>query len=349
MDRPLVDALTPTDRPQFEAMLDACFSVPQGLHYLEDFPVWDFSGATGVLRLGVFGPNRALLACTAARVTDAWVGRPGGAKYRIALIGAVATDARARGKGYASELVTMASAWAQEQGALLALLWGSEHHLYQRLGFDLCGAQKRIPLSQLPLGGGGAEIKKGWQPAIFDLLKKRSGGLALTDTDLGWMAKHKNVQWWSAWKDGAPQAYAAINRGIDLQNFVHEWGWAEGGQGTFAQLLAEVAKTHAGAEILVPGVALPAGFPCPAALHQSLPAEFLGLARVLDPAKLIRAFHADAQVSARSLEGGWELALEGTTIPQLGEGEVAQLLLGPGASSSKWLPLPVWVWGLDAC
>src|SRR5262249_39016179 len=139
-----------------------------------------------------------------------------------------------RGRGLASRLTEELVARAERTGAKLALLWGSEHRMYARLGFALSGQQIRAPLSKLSLGGadGGRadpsgappQIAKGWADGIFPLLKARERGIALTESDLAWYRAQKSVGWYRAERKGVVVAYAGIGRGIDLQNIIHEWG-----------------------------------------------------------------------------------------------------------------------------
>src|SRR5206468_8828729 len=105
----------------------------------------------------------------------------------VALIGAVAVAEKYRGAGLASQVVKVLTHWATEKKAALALLWGSEHTLYQRLGFELVGEQVRVPLSSLKLGSSPAGVSQGWRPALFKALQSRVAGLLLQESDQPWI------------------------------------------------------------------------------------------------------------------------------------------------------------------
>lgn len=238
---------------RFGALLDQVFPVPQGSHFLEDFPVWgERNSHSGVLRVGAFDAQGNLAACAAARLAEfsAAPGIPSGVS--VGVIGAVATRPEFRGRGLASRLVDFLSQWLEGQGAAFAVLWGSEHDLYRRIGFELCGAQRTVPLAQLPLNQAGSarvEIIRGWDRGIFPLLKSRPGGLRLQALDLSWLEAHRNVEWIWARRNGVPIAYAACGRGIDLEGLVHEWG---GERAALEVLLREIRDRNPEAALLGP-------------------------------------------------------------------------------------------------
>src|SRR6185295_9249869 len=98
----------------------------------------------------------------------------------------------------------------------IALLWGSEHRMYARLGFALTGSQIRAPLAKLNLGGassGAAQdasatrVERGWVDGIFQLLRARERGIALIDSDLHWYRAQKSVAWYRAERGSSVVAY----------------------------------------------------------------------------------------------------------------------------------------------
>jgi hypothetical protein len=170
---------------------------------------------------------------------------------KVGLIGAVATDPAFRGQGLASRLTEELVERASQAGAELALLWGSEHKMYARLGFQLAGTQIRAPLSALSLGDPSkVSITTGWRDELFARIRERERGVVLGDADIRWYREHKNVLWYRAEENGRIMAYAALGRGIDLSNIVHEWG---GEKAALANLLARVRNEHPQAELLGPG------------------------------------------------------------------------------------------------
>jgi predicted N-acetyltransferase YhbS len=207
------------------ALLDEAFEVSPGAHYFEDFPVWDERIAPAgpkLTRVGVFRGD-ALVASACARIAE--LKTPQGTRS-VALIGAVATRKDHRGQGLASQAVEFILKWVETRGATAAFLWGSEHSLYGRLGFELAGEQLQLPLSAMDSSKVAEHVRSGWTPGIFELLRRREGGLLLGPADLQWLSAHRHVDWFWTGDERAPDAYAAIGRGIDLTGMVHEWGGA---------------------------------------------------------------------------------------------------------------------------
>lgn len=348
---------------QLSALLDQAFSVPPGRHFFDDFPVWSEELAPSgrsLVRLGAFehpraggaGPAR-LVASTGIRL--AYLKSPeGGSKLKVGLIGAVATHPDFRGNGLASELVRYAVEWAKIEGAMAVFLWGSEHSLYRRQGFELCGVQAMAALGELDLPGDSSiqpmehgPVERGWNPAIFKTMMLRQGGLAHQVSDLPWLEAHRGVRWFWTGPAEQPSAYVGLDRGIDLQGLIHEWG---GKQENLRGLLSWLKANEPGASVLGD----------PAALAQlgarRLPVrqEFLCLARILDPAGVFSAFHPLVPIHCRkSGEGASELYYlsVGSSPEQLLTGpEVCRLFFGPAPEGMRasHLPLPLWFWGLDA-
>jgi len=323
------------DLRQFSDLLDESFSLAPSMHYLDDFPVWDASLHSGesVQRFGIFD-QQTLISTAAVRIAKI---RTISEKnlLKIGIIGAVATSYPHRGKGLASKVVLKAVNWAREKGAVAVFLWGSEHSLYQKLGFQLCGRQNRVLLTQMaiPDQGQNREIKEGWTDGLFELIRSRITGLVLQEQDISWYRAHRNVQWFYQEWLGKPVAYVAMGRGIDLPGVVHEWG----GEGLgFIEIFRKVRTMVAHATLLgsperlseleVHGLKVPKS-----------QAEYLCLGKILNPSKLIRATYP--HLDPNSFLRGAEKQL----IPiLLGGPDQCQLLHGESTS-----PLPLWFWGLD--
>jgi hypothetical protein len=111
-------------------------------------------------------------------------------------------------------------------------------------------------------------------------------------------------------------AYAALGRGIDLPNLVHEW-WAIDRNERQA-LFHGILQAHPQAELLgQPELLSIEGIPFfPDAV------EFMALMKILDPGKVVETF---AYPGYRPLKEG------------------ARGFFGPGEGALK-----IWLWGLDA-
>jgi GNAT superfamily N-acetyltransferase len=332
---------------QFAALEDLAFAVPPPGHYLDDFPVWDPAKAVvgTVFRLGAFDGEKLAGACGVRLAELRFPLRA----VTVALIGAVATASEYRGRGFATQLVTLAVQWATQRGAVAALLWGSEHQLYGKIGFGPCGTQATLPLSGI--GGGSSEkVSTGWTPGILTALKSRRSGLIVRDVDRSWLSSHKNVRWY--WTGSAQQvsAYAALGRGIDLSHFVHEWG---GERSALISIFQQIAQDDPYALLL----GSPTVFKHYGLQHDSATEERLALVRVIDAMALFEAVHSDSKFTALFEKGEWKLSLTDrsrrVSNASLGPLEMSQLLFGPVPAALKkpwadYFPLPLWCWGLDA-
>jgi predicted N-acetyltransferase YhbS len=255
-----------TRREDFGALLDRCFPVAEGRRFFDDFPVWDPERAKAPVRLGLYQGER-LVACAGLRMARLHSETP------VALIGAVASDAEFRGQGLASRLVSELVDRASTQGAALAMLWGSEHSMYSKLGFELSGAQVRAPLAELELPDERIQFQQGWSEGIFEALRRRGSGLLLEDSDLHWYRHHEGTFWFRVEEAGKVKAYAALGRGIDLGGIVHEWG---GEPDALGKLLAAIRRCIPEAELLGPTGVADFGL-------NRFASEHLALVRVLDP------------------------------------------------------------------
>ncbi|HLE00916.1 MAG TPA: GNAT family N-acetyltransferase [Bdellovibrionota bacterium] len=326
---------------QFGDLLDKAFATVEGAHFFDDFPVWDerHGHPEQVLRAGVFaGKKRDLICSSSVRLADLRIGPS--SQLPVAIIGAVATDPKYRGHGFASRAVSLCIEWAVERGAAAAFLWGSEHTLYRRLGFELCGEQVRVPLRAMPrlASAKRTAVHAGWCSGLAECLKKRPNGLVVHDSDLIWLKAHKNVRWFWTGDPSRPSAYAALGRGMDLGGLVHEWG------GATEDLLAVLANIRE----QVPESALlgsprhlrETGLSGNASDCFGLEPEYLCMARILDPVKLYEAYRPDG-VFKRELVSG------------MNERELTRLFFGPlDRTQSPYaeigFPFPLWIWGLDS-
>lgn len=330
------------DREQLQRLLGEVFHVPQGRSFLEDFPVWDPLIKANAQVFGMFSDQK-LAASTGIRVALLRV--PWG-PLKVALIGAVATEPTFRGKGLASSLVERACDEARAAGAAVVFLWGSEHSMYERLGFKLCGAQIRVAISELLKTKSAQKkvsVQKGWAPGIFQALRARPGGLLHEAQDRAWLEAQRHVEWFWVGTPSLVRAYAALGRGIDLTDIVHEWG---GDSMALQAILESIATTHSKATLLGSRDLLERqGFSM-----SKIDEEFLCLARLLDPERLFKAYYPETQLVACRNGKNWEIALGGST-QTLEEPDAAGIFFGPyspPAVWSRWLPLPLWFWGLDA-
>ncbi|HTL12614.1 MAG TPA: GNAT family N-acetyltransferase, partial [Bdellovibrionota bacterium] len=308
-------------------LLDRCFPVRPGFHFFDDFPVWGPLGPKGAKKL--FGwspsPGAAPAACAGARIAELRLAA-GQKTLRTGIVGAVATDPQYRGRGLASAAVESALRWLDAEGCALTLLWGSEHDLYRRFGFELCGEQGRTLLAALKTKEEpGWKIAEGWQPTIWNLSTRRSLGLALRPEDEGWYSGHRGTRWFVATGPRGAHSFAALGRGMDLSGYVHEWGGADAG---VRAIFAEIARLEGDAQILYrPGGLRDLGLGEPAGAAR----EFLCMARISDPAGVAAVLGGPVQRLGFeiSASGYWKVTWGGSAIGEVPTTELARLFFGP--------------------
>lgn len=327
-----------SEESDYGSLLNQAFALKEGESFLDDFPVWGTKGPAETLRIGAYRREK-LVASTSARV--AHLKTPVGL-MKVGLIGGVATLESWRGKGIASRLVTLAVDWLHQNQVGLVALWGSEYEMYQRLGFELCGEQVRLPLKEvlgsIELRGSSEPIVNGWRDSLFPLMKKRDSGLFFQESDLSWISEHKNVDWYSMGR-----SYAAIGRGIDMKGIVHEWS---GPLHELKSLFREILKKYPEAQI----ISSRAGMKSFRAEVKEENIEYLALIKILDPVRVLHSYFPNLEVKAGQNDLGWTLQMGKNTVKGLSQGDLPQFLFGPsaGASSEEILPLPLWIWGLDS-
>lgn len=354
--RPLQPSTQPGESAVFDlrrsllSLLNEAFPISVGHDFFEDFPVWDPLHGASVIRLGAFD-GQTLVGTASARITELRADEAPASPWRtegvapnrartlkVGIIGAVATHAERRGRGIATRLVSELVHELKQNGCSVVMLWGSEHALYRRIGFELCGPQERVPISAViqrlsaEHSAGAMDVQEGWNPSLFRMLQGRWGGLSLNDSDRQWLSAHQNVRWFWCGPAHTPIAYAALGRGIDLQGLVHEWGAAE--PRAFLSVLKAVQAAQPEAELLGSPLLL-RSMGLPVSEHQ----EYLCLMRVLDPAAVLEAYGIHG-ARCEEHDGRWKIHLPNRECP--GELEAHQL------GSVLFGPLPLWIWGLDA-
>lgn len=232
------------DQAAFEHLVSAAFAVEKGASFLDDFPVWDDRHGARTLKIGAF-QGRELVATGGLRFGEL----KGAPDVPVAVLGAVATAASHRRQGLGARLVAELVARADALGVAWTFLFGSEHEFYRRHGFELAGAQLRMPLARLgsTSTGTGTGVVKGWNDSLIPLLRARPSGLAVRDEDRSWISAHRAIEWRRVDGPSGPVAYAAFNRGIDLQGMIHEWG---GEPAALRALLGELGREKPELELL---------------------------------------------------------------------------------------------------
>ncbi len=325
---------------RFENLLNKNFPVPLGASFFDDFPVWGSKSEADVIRIGALY-NDEIIGCAGLRIASLKCPIK---NMKIGIIGGVAIDSKFRRQGLASLLVEKLIEAAKMKKVRLIILWGSEHQLYEKLGFGLCGLQVRVPLQKLDLPASKGIIRFGWRNAIFDSMKSRNSGLLIEKKDFKWISSHKNVQWLSQETLTDQSAYVGFNRGIDLRGMVHEWG---GPKEQVFNLLGRVKEQIPTAELL----GSPEQFKKFGFSFDSDQLEYLCMAKIIDPKEIFSAYRIDVSFHVRKDSEIWTIEVDGKRISGIQDLDLTKIFFGPEGIKGADLPmfpLPLWIWGLDA-
>ena len=216
-----------TDSNEVNELVSKAFGYIEPHSFFDDFPIW-VTPLSEIVRLGIKVEHK-LVSHVGIRFCDMQIE---GSLMPVALIGAVATDEKYRGKGLSTSLLNEALALIDKRGCEWSLLWGSEHNFYARLGFKLEGQQTRVSIAHLPgnlknkfnfipSAGEFAKISVGFTEAIFNYLVQEKSGIKIYLKDRPWIFAHKTIQWLSI---NDPFSFIAFERGMDLKHIVHEFG-----------------------------------------------------------------------------------------------------------------------------
>lgn len=208
------------ERAKYESLINLSFPVPKGASYFDDFPIWRLP-SPNTIRIGAFDCE-TLIGVGGLRITHLKVGSK---QYRIGILGSIATHPDHRRKGIASKIIEKLLEFADDKKLSGVFLWGSEFTLYERHGFRMAGIQARVLLKDLKDAAPSPNIFVKPAPAsiVLPLRKQMSCGVLIETTDELWYQAHKNTEFCIAIENEKTIAYAAIGRGIDLPNLIHEW------------------------------------------------------------------------------------------------------------------------------
>ena len=323
-----------SDPSSYVELLNQSFNVPVGQSFLRDFPIWShvFADQPSIRRFCIESGGR-IVATASIRCMEVC---PNSSTV-IAVLGAVACHPDHRGQGLATRLIQQAMNWARSQKVSLVFLWSSEYAFYEKLGFQPFGIQVRCPLRLLLSAPESLTLsppQRGLNAGILQRLRARDVPWV---KDLGedrFYPAHPHVQWYSLGTPNQVSAYAAIGRGIDLSEHVHEWG---GDPEDLIRLLGWIERENSQRILLSSISALDHLFPSWRRLGVSHIPGDLPHSAVLEP--LCLAHPIEGRFPAWwSLRGG---------VPELALSEMISESQWEN-SSRIWDQNSFWFWGLDA-
>lgn len=294
-----------------------------------------------------------------------------GAQIEMGLIGLVYTDPAARGQGFARSCVEACIQSLREAGIPLVGLWSDLEGFYEPMGFARAGTESlwvasRAQLSQ-PSGDllVGADVRSEEWEALEGLYAEKAVKVVRETGSLQRLASGPDVEVRVARQEGLPVAYAALGRGDDFEDVVHEWAGSSSG---VSACLSDFMETRG----LLGLMAGPEEPPWLDALRRAGAKEHrqhFAFLQVLDAARVFSAIASDVpdleDIGVRQQEDVvyWEGA-KGTA--ELDRVDTTRLLFGTQERATrlpvelaaalsgvqhlaldKSLPWPLYLWGFD--
>ena len=166
--------------------------------------------------------------------TCAWIARTlltGAAELPAALVGSVATEEAARGKGLGTKVLDQATKRAASEGAALSLLWADDPNWYQERGWVPFGTEAIYVIDDtigflLPEPTGVRPMRDGEAAAIHGLYAQRAIRVDRTNDETEAMLGVPGMETFVCERDGEIVGYACMGRGEDLGQVIHEWAGA---------------------------------------------------------------------------------------------------------------------------
>lgn len=339
-----------------------------GAPIAEEYPLIfrpEFSGRVVTLE----EPGSGALATCALLVREA---RAGETRFRMGLIGSVATDPEHRGRGHASRVLARAEEEAAQAGCVCTLLWADEPGFYERRGYSPIGTEidavlTDADLRSLPEPTGVREARTQDGPRLHELYSGHSSRLERSLPEMQALLEIPGMSTLvRTGSDGLLAcAYACVGRGADLHNVVHEWGGPV--DDVLALLRAHLERRPASERELF--VMLP---PCARQLASALDGigipcatGILGMAKLVNveaAAELFSTFLGGLGVvsalttdppylEVRGPEGTHRLTAPETLLALLapqGDRAFPRVIEDSTGLSLPVLPLAPFVWGLDS-
>lgn len=290
------------------------------------------------------------------------------AVLKIGAIGSVVTDSNHRNQGLSKKILEECINESRRQECDIAMLWTNLYEFYQKMDFELAGTELSFVIEQ-DFQAPQSNLKYLKTPqisaeSILRLYAQHTVSSVRTTEDIRKFLQIPQTKAYSAWDStGQLVAYAIEGKGADLTGYIHEWG---GSVSNLLSLFSYIRKergspftvitpehsTHLNEKLkAVPGVVMSQGF--------------LGMIKIIQADQLFQKIKR----VARSLgiidfvlerrDGEVFFGVNGDLLVISDEKDLVKILFGPETSIphikpetqkilSKFLPLPLWVWGWDS-
>lgn len=289
--------------------------------------------------------------------------------YKVGAIGSVVTNENYRNQGWSQKIINKCNEMASEQQCDIAILWTNLYDFYRKIGFELAGYEmsfvfdKEIPFDKEACKY--SSENKIAPEALAKLYTQHSVATVRTIEEFKKYTQIPNSRIYTAWtKQGGLAAYAIEGKGVDLQNYIHEWG---GNVTALVNLLGYIRDQKKQSFTLITpkhSVNLNAKLASIASYSNT---GYLGMIKIINfdqlSQKIKKAFrHLGVSDIVLEKHDNYYLFGCGQDLCTVSsQAEMIQVLFGPAqledlnifqkATLDKLnlvLPLPLWVWGWDS-
>jgi len=290
------------------------------------------------------------------------------AVFKVGAIGSVVTDSNHRNQGLSRKILDECLQEAQRQECDLAMLWTDLYEFYQKMNFELAGTEMsfvvekefQVPAHQLRF----MQSQQVSAEAILRLYSQHSVTSVRTAEDIRKFLQIPQTIVYTAW-DANNQlvAFAIEGKGADLTGYIHEWG---GSVPHLMALFSHIRKERkASFTVIAPAHSTNLVRHFQTVEGVVAAQGYLGMIRIVSH----DTFFQKIKRAARSL-GMNDFVLEKRgedifmgiaedLIVLSDEKDLVRILFGPAVEIphlqketldklSKFLPLPMWVWGWDS-
>jgi predicted acetyltransferase len=289
--------------------------------------------------------------------------------YKVGAIGSVVTDSQHREQGHSTKNIENCLQKARAQDCDLAILWTDQFDFYRKFGFELAGYdfsyvfenEQQVMNKNLRFNAGNNIDPQ----ALLKLYSTHTVHAVRTLEDFRQFLKIPQSNVFTAWdQNNQLMAYAAEGKGIDLINYIHEWG----GQTEALMDLFRYIRAHKKEAITVMVPSHSKSLKNQLSLAANVKHKgYLGMLKIVNSdslfTKIKKAFRAEGfeKIVLEKQNDNYILGLGADLYNLKNESDLIQLLFGPleiknldfmsadtQQKLSHLLPLPLWIWGWDS-
>jgi GNAT superfamily N-acetyltransferase len=290
--------------------------------------------------------------------------------YKAAAIGSVVTNPKCRGQGLSRQILLDCLDEAHRQQCDFAILWTDLFDFYRKIGFELAGTEVCLQFAK---------------PVILETHKKLSflqSNRVATDAVLRLYNQHTvttirnkedvakyltipNSAFYTVWSEsGQLEAYAVLGKGADFDGYIHEWGGSLPALFYLINRALEVTKK-------------PLNLICPSHSQNMLKQAvqlgarrhdgYLGMIKITNENVFFEKIHRAARNSGvehfvlQKNDNHYLIGIGADTMQVANERSLLPIIFGPhpittfkqlsehsNIELSRFLPLPLWLWGWDS-